>query len=104
MEMVNHAMTGSVQSVPGTFTSDSDSTKLPSTMYPQNTAVGGRFIALPTLSQPYIVKLQNTYSTCREYVLIFDGNMKNMRDVCAAGEAGFIEYDGTVLSNHPELM
>ena len=26
-------------------------------------------------------------------VLVIDGNMKNRRDVCAASEAGFIEYD-----------
>ena len=27
-------------------------------------------------------------------VLVIDGNMKNRRDVCAASEAGFVEYEG----------
>ena len=27
-------------------------------------------------------------------VLVLDGNMKNRRDVCAASEAGFTEYEG----------
>ena len=27
-------------------------------------------------------------------VLVIDGNMKNRRDVCAANEAGFVEYEG----------
>jgi hypothetical protein len=27
-------------------------------------------------------------------VLVIDGNMKNRRDVCAATEAGFTEYEG----------
>ena len=27
-------------------------------------------------------------------VLVVDGNMKNHRSVCAASEAGYIEYDG----------
>ena len=28
-------------------------------------------------------------------VLVIDGNLKNHRSVCAASEAGFIEYDGS---------
>ena len=27
-------------------------------------------------------------------MLVIDGNMKNRRDVCAASEAGFMEYEG----------
>lgn len=27
-------------------------------------------------------------------MLVIDGNMKNRRDVCAASEAGFVEYEG----------
>lgn len=27
-------------------------------------------------------------------MLVIDGNMKNRRDICAATEAGFIEFDG----------
>ena len=27
-------------------------------------------------------------------VLVIDGNMKNRHDVCAASEAGFVEYEG----------
>lgn len=27
-------------------------------------------------------------------MLVIDGNMKNRRDVCAASEAGFTEYEG----------
>lgn len=34
-----------------------------------------------------------SYPGCKN-VLVIDGNMKNRRDVCAATEAGFIEYDG----------
>lgn len=30
---------------------------------------------------------------CRN-VLVIDGNMKNRRDVCAASEAGYTEYEG----------
>ena len=33
------------------------------------------------------------YDGCKN-VLVIDGNMKNRRDVCAATEAGFIEYEG----------
>lgn len=32
-----------------------------------------------------------TYPGCRE-VLIIDGNMKNRRDICAAKDAGWIQY------------
>ena len=41
-------------------------------------------------------------------VLIIDGNMKNHRSVCAANEAGYIQYDGlpgrvkTGCTNTPE--
>jgi len=41
-------------------------------------------------------------------VLVIDGNMKNHRSVCAASEAGYIEYDGlpgrvkTGCTNTPE--
>ena len=27
-------------------------------------------------------------------MLVIDGNMKNRRDICAASEAGFTEYEG----------
>lgn len=33
------------------------------------------------------------FSGCKT-VLVIDGNMKNRRDVCAASEAGFIEFEG----------
>ena len=34
-----------------------------------------------------------SYSGCKN-VLVIDGNMKNRRDVCAATEAGYTEYNG----------
>ena len=34
-----------------------------------------------------------TYPGCGS-VLVFDGNMKNRRDVCYAKDAGFIQFDG----------
>ena len=36
---------------------------------------------------------QCNYPGCHT-VLVIDGNMKNRRDVCAASEAGYTEYEG----------
>ena len=36
---------------------------------------------------------QCTFPGCNQ-ALVLDGNMKNRRDICAATEAGFIEYEG----------
>lgn len=37
------------------------------------------------------------YTVCKlpgcKYVLVVDGNMKNRRDVCAASEAGYVQYE-----------
>ena len=40
----------------------------------------------------FFIKHQCTYPGC--HVLVFDGNMKNRRDICAATESGYIEYEG----------
>ena len=36
---------------------------------------------------------------CRN-VLVIDGNMKNRRDICAASEAGFTEYEGLPIARN----